>query len=143
MATLILSITHCNDQADKNPLLASFTTPHETPPFDKIETKDYEPAFDEAITEASEEIKAIASSSIPANFENTIIALDQAGEKLDTLSSIFFNLNSAYTNDAMQEIAQRVSPKLTAFSNSVYMNPQLFARVKQVYEAQDSLELTP
>lgn len=143
MATLILSITHCNDQADKNPLLASFTTPHETPPFDKIETKDYEPAFDEAITEASEEIKAIASSSIPANFENTIIALDQAGEKLDTLSSIFFNLNSACTNDAMQEIAQRVSPKLTAFNNSVYMNPQLFARVKQVYEAQDSLELTP
>ena len=143
MATLIVSITHCNDQADKNPLLASFTTPHETPPFDKIETKDYEPAFDEAITEASEEIKAIASSSIPANFENTIIALDQTGEKLDTLSSIFFNLNSAYTNDAMQEISQRVSPKLTAFSNSVYMNPQLFARVKQVYEAQDSLELTP
>ena len=143
MTTLILSITSCSEKQAGNPLLEHFTTPHQTPPFDRIETRHYEPAFDQAIEEAKQEIKAISTSAEAPDFENTIVALDQAGEKLSTISSIFFNLNSACTNEEMQQIAQRVSPKLTEYGNSVYMNPELFARVKKVYESRDRQSLTP
>ena len=143
MTTLILSITSCSEKQAGNPLLEHFTTPHQTPPFDRIETRHYEPAFDRAIEEAKQEIKAISTSAEAPDFENTIVALDQAGEKLSTISSIFFNLNSACTNEEMQQIAQRISPKLTEYGNSVYMNPELFARVKKVYESRDRQSLTP
>ena len=92
MTTLILSITSCSEKQAGNPLLEHFTTPHQTPPFDRIETRHYEPAFDQAIEEAKQEIKAISTSAEAPDFENTIVALDQAGEKLSTISSIFFNL---------------------------------------------------
>lgn len=90
MTTLILSITSCSEKQAGNPLLEHFTTPHQTPPFDRIETRHYEPAFDQAIEEAKQEIKAISTSAEAPDFENTIVALDQAGEKLSTISSIFF-----------------------------------------------------
>ena len=76
-------------------MLEHFTTPHQTPPFDRIETRHYEPAFDQAIEEAKQEIKTISTSAEAPDFENTIVALDQAGEKLSTISSIFFNRLSA------------------------------------------------
>lgn len=82
MTTLILSITSCSEKQAGNPLLEHFTTPHQTPPFDRIETRHYEPAFDQAIEEAKQEIKAISTSAEAPDFENTIVALDQAGEKL-------------------------------------------------------------
>ena len=143
MTTLILSITSCSEKQAGNPLLEHFTTPHQTPPFDRIETRHYEPAFDQASEDAKQEIKTSSTSAEAPDFENTIVALDQAGEKLSTISSIFFNLNSACTNEEMQQIAQRVSPKLTEYGNSVYMNPELFARVKKVYESRDRQSLTP
>lgn len=89
MTTLILSITSCSEKQAGNPLLEHFTTPHQTPPFDRIETRHYEPAFDQAIEEAKQEIKTISTSAEAPDFENTIVALDQAGEKLSTISSIF------------------------------------------------------
>lgn len=126
-----------------NPLLENFTTPHATPPFDRIKNADYEPAFLEAIRIAKEEIEAIAYSSDRPDFYNTIAALDQAGEKLDIVTSVFFNLNSACTNEEMQEIAQRISPQLTEFNNEVYRNRPLFDRIKRIYENRHSLALTP
>lgn len=135
--------TKQSDKSIHNPLLENFSTPHQTPPFDKIEIKHYEPAFEEAIKEAKKEIESIATSPAPASVENTIAALDRAGEKLSDISSIFFNLNSACTNDKMQQIAQEVSPKLTEYGNGVYMNPQLFERVKQVYSRRQEMSLTP
>ena len=78
MTTLILSITSCSEKQAGNPLLEHFTTPHQTPPFDRIETRHYEPAFDQAIEEAKQEIKAISTSAEAPDFENTIVALDQA-----------------------------------------------------------------
>lgn len=141
MTALILIMTACG-KTEKNPLLEKFSAPHQTPPFDRIKTEHYEPAFDKAISDAQKEIEAIAVSTSTPDFENTIAALDQAGEKLGSISAVFFNLNSACTNDTMQQIAQRVSPKLTEYSNSIYMNPQLFARVKQVYESRNDLSLT-
>lgn len=143
MTTLILPVLPYQHIPEKNPLLATFETPHQTPPFDQIQLTHYEPAFKQAIVEAQKEISAIATSRQQPDFENTIAALDQAGEKLNAISSIFFNLNSACTSEEMQQIAQKISPQLTEYSNSIYMNPDLFDRVKKVYETKSQLQLTP
>ena len=89
-----------------NPILAPFTTPHHTAPFSKIKNEHFKPAFEKAIALAKSEIDAIANQTDPATFENTIEALAFSGTTLDRLSSIFFNLNSAETNDEIQQIAQ-------------------------------------
>lgn len=141
MTAFILLLGSCQEKKGDNPLLETFNTPYQTPPFEKIRTEHYEPAFDQAITEAQQEINQIAVSDAKPDFDNTIVALDQAGEKLNTISSVFFNLNSACTNEEMQKVAQRVSPKLTGYSNSIYMNPRLFARVKEIYENKEQLQL--
>lgn len=143
MTALILLTGSCNEKEKKNPLLEPFHASHQTPPFDKIKPGHYEPAFDTAIAEARQEIAIITNSELPPSFNNTIVALDKAGEKLNTISSIFFNLNSACTSNEMQQTAQRVSPLLTEYSNSIYMDRQLFGRVKQIYQTRDSLQLTP
>lgn len=127
----------------ENPLLQPFATPRQTPPFETIRTEDYEPAFLFAIQEALREIGDIADSPQEPDFQNTIAALDCAGELLNTVSAVFFNLNSACTNSLMQKTAQKISPQLTDFSNSIYMNPKLFQKVKRVYENTRRESLTP
>ena len=117
-----------------NPLLAAWDTPHQTPPFSEIELSDYEPAFDAAIACSRAEIDAIVGNPSKPTFGNTIVALERHGALLDRISGIFFNLLEADTSDEMQEIALRVQPKLTELSNDISLNPELFARVKQVYE---------
>ncbi len=117
-----------------NPLLAAWNTPHETPPFSEIKLSDYEPAFDAAIACSRAEVEAIVNNPKKPTFGNTIVALERQGELLNRISGIFFNLLEADTSDEMQEIAQRVQPKLTELSNDVSLNPELFARVKYVYE---------
>lgn len=126
----------------QNPLLQVFDTPFQTPPFDQIAQEDYEPAFREALRQARLEIETIAGNPEAPTFANTIEALDQAGETLNTLSSIFFNLNSACTSETMQETAQNISPLLTEYANSITMNPTLFRRVKTLYEQRAALPLT-
>lgn len=121
----------------KNPLLVPF----ETPPFHLIKNEHYKPAFETAISLAKEEIAAVKNQSEAPTFENTVVALDYAGQTLGHISSIFFNLNSAETSPEMQQIAQEVSPLLTAFSNDLSLDPELFKRVKSVYEQKDSLSL--
>ncbi len=98
--------------AANNPFFGKFKTPFETPPFDKIKTEHYEPAFDEAIKRMDKEVKEIADNPHLATFENTVVALERSGEMLTTVSSVFFNVLSAEANDEMMEISQRVSPKL-------------------------------
>ena len=119
-----------------------FDTPYHTAPFSKIKNEDYMPAFKIAIEKARAEIDAITSSKDAPTFENTIEVLDFSGEELDRLSSIFFNLNSAETNDQIQKIAQEVSPMLSDFGNDVTLNEDLFKRVKAVYDQKSSLDLT-
>lgn len=121
----------------KNPLLAPF----ETPPFHLIKNEHYKPAFETAIGLAKEEITAVKEQSEAPSFENTVVALDYAGQTLGNISSIFFNLNSAETSPEMQKIAQEVSPLLSAFSNDLSLDPDLFKRVKAVYEQKDNLSL--
>ena len=117
-----------------NPLLAEWETPHATPPFDKISISDYEPAFETAIAVSRAEVDAIVNNPAKPSFKNTIVALEKQGELLDRISSVFFNLMECHTSNEMQEIAMRVQPKLTELGNDVSLNPELFRRVKEVYE---------
>lgn len=119
-----------------------FNTPYNTAPFSKIKNEDYLPAFKNAIADAKAEIDTIANNTEAPTFENTIEALDFSGEKLDRISSIFFNLNSAETNETIQKIAQEVSPMLSEFSNDITLNEDLFKRIKTVYNSKDQLNLT-
>jgi len=122
----------------KNPLLQPF----DAAPFSKIKNKHFEPAFKACIEQAEAEIHAIASSPEEPTFANTIEAMAFSGEQLDRVSSIFFNLNSAETNEEIQRIAQEVSPWLTEFQNNLLLNEKLFERVKKVFEEKENLHLT-
>ena len=120
----------------------TFDTQYNTAPFSKIKNEDFLPAFKTAIENAKNEIDAIVNNTESPTFQNTIEALDYSGEQLDRISSIFFNLNSAETNDEIQKIAQEVSPLLSEFSNDITLNEDLFKRVKAVYDSKSDLELT-
>ena len=119
----------------QNPLLEAF----DQAPFSKIKTEHYKEAFEKAIEIARAEIDAIAHSKSEPTFENTIVALDRSGAQLDRISSIFFNLNSAETSTEIQEIAQEISPWLSAFKNDIILHQPLFERVKAVVD--QNLEL--
>ncbi len=117
-----------------NPLLASWETPHQTPPFSQIKLEHYEAAFDAAIACSRAELEAIISNPAKPTFGNTIVALERQGELLGRVSGVFYPLMSACTSDEMQEIAMKIQPKLTELGNDISLNPELFARVKAVYE---------
>ncbi|MGB5982407.1 MAG: M3 family metallopeptidase [Nonlabens sp.] len=124
-----------------NPLLNNFETVLDTAPFSIIKEKHFKPAIDEAISLARKEIDSIVKNDQEPSFKNTIVALDSSGETLGRITSIFFNLNSAETNDTIQEIAREVSPKLAEFGNDIVLNEELFKRVKAVYDQKDHLDL--
>ena len=124
-----------------NILTQKFNTKYETAPFQEIKEENYLPAFQELITQSEKEIDAIANNPAEATFENTIEALAYSGEQLDRVSSIFFNLNSAETNDEIQKIAQEVSPILTEFSSKISQNEKLFQRIKKVFDEKENLNL--
>ena len=125
----------------ENPLLKDWNTPFGTPPFPAIGISHFRPAIEELINQASAEIDLIISNQDPADFENSIAALDRAGEKLGDISSILFNLNSAETSKELQIVTQDISPLRTRFSNDITLNEKLFERVKYVYERKDSCGL--
>ena len=124
-----------------NPLVEEWNTPYQTPPFSAIELEHYGPAFDYAIAVNRAEIESIANNPEPATFENTIVAMAESGELLSRVSGVFFVLNNCVTSEEMQRIAQDVTPKLTNLSNDISLNPQLFERVKTVYDQRESLNL--
>ncbi|MBB1139167.1 M3 family metallopeptidase [Myroides sp. WP-1] len=119
-----------------------FTTKHGTAPFSQIKITDYKPAFDQAIAQSKADVDTITTNPEAPTFANTIEALAFSGMDLDILASIFFNLNSAETNDEMQQIAQEVAPLLSELGNDILLNEKLFLRVKTVYEQMDQMELT-
>lgn len=122
-----------------NPLLKEF----DTPPFQSIKEEHYKVAIKEAIRLAKEEIERIVNNSATPTFENTTVALDYTGEKLSRVTAIFFNLNSAETNEEIQAIAKEISPWLSEFKNDMILNADLFKRVKAVYDQKNALTLTP
>jgi peptidyl-dipeptidase Dcp len=124
-----------------NPLLQPFSGIHQTAPFTSIKIEHYLPAFDAVIEEAKKEVQEIIDNPATPDFANTIVALDLAGERLNRIQGIFFNLNSADTSDEMQIIAQEVSPKLSDFGNDITLNKQLFDRIKTVHDHRENLLL--
>jgi oligopeptidase A len=122
-----------------NPLLNHF----DTAPFSKIKNEHYKPAIEKAIELAKTEISAIVENVEKASFQNTTVALDFTGEKLNQITSIFFNLNSAETNDEIQKIAQEISPWLSEFRNDITLNEALFHKVKTVFDNRENLNLSP
>ena len=124
-----------------NPLLIKSTLPYGAPQFDKIENQHYIPAFKQAIEEGKAEVDAIVNNTDVPTFKNTIEALEYAGETLNSISHIFYNLLEANTNEEMQNIAEEISPLTTEFSMYVRLNDGLFKRIKSVYEQRESLGL--
>jgi len=131
-----------NEIKETNPLLVEWNTPHQTPPFQAIKHEHFIPAIDATLKEAKEEVDAIINSTDQPTFQNTIVALEICGEKLERATSVLFNLNSAETDDEIQAITREVSPKLSEFSNYVSLDERLFGKVKSVYAQKEKLHLS-
>jgi len=124
-----------------NPFFTEYTTPFQVPPFDKIKVEHYMPATEQGITDQIADIKFITDNKEEATFDNTILAFDQSGYSLDKVTNVFFNLNSANTNDEMKALARELTPKLSTHRDNIMLNKDLFKRVKAVYEKRTDLNL--
>ena len=136
LIALTMMVTACNNTPSaerENPLLAEWNTPYGVPPFEEILVEDYMPAFEAAMEQHKAEIEAIVANPEEPTFENTILALDNAGAKLNDVANTFFLIAAADTNPEMQKVEAEVSPLLAAHSDEIMMNPELFQRVKKVY----------
>lgn len=126
-----------------NPLLKPFGTPFDSVPFGDLKTEHFKPAILQLIANAKKEVDAIVANPEPANFTNTIAAMEYVGKSLNIASATFFNLDAAETNDEIQQLAQELSPILAEYSNDIMLNEALFKRVKQVHDETDPATLTP
>ncbi len=141
---LILAVfimASCTNNSD-NPLLERWSTPFQVPPFEKIKERHYLPALKEAMQRHQAEIEAIVNSDEEPTFDNTIAALDYSGELLKRVENVFDNLNSADTNEKMQEIAREAAPLRSKHYDDINLNAKLFGRVKNVYDEKDELDLS-
>ncbi len=139
----MLTIEAQENKQNMNPFFQPYSTPYEVPPFDKIKNEHFKPAILEGIKRHEAEINAIANNTAAPTFENTILAMENAGELLANVNIVFSNLNGANTNEEMQKIAKEVSPNLAAHSDNIYLNEKLFARVKAIWDKKESLGLNP
>ncbi|TDD76383.1 M3 family metallopeptidase [Flavobacterium caseinilyticum] len=124
-----------------NPFFQAYETPFNVPPFDKIKNEHFKPAILEGISKHQAEINAIANNTQPATFENTILAMENAGELLSDVNTVFSNLNSANTNKEIQNIAKEMAPNLSAHRDNIYLNEKLFAKVKTLWDKKETLGL--
>lgn len=142
----ILMLTSCNTKNNKemdtkNPFYSEYQTPFQVPPFDQIKQEDYLPAFKEGIAQHEKEIDKVVSDKRKPDFNNTILALDQSGELLTKVASVFDNQMSVNTNEEMQAIAREVSPLVSGHSDNILLNAELFKRIKTVNDRKDELNL--
>lgn len=140
VATIMTLSTSCMKK-ETNPFLEEYTTEYQIPPFDKIKAEHYIPAFEEGIKQARAEIKAIVDNPEAPTFDNTILALDNSGEILDKVTYVFGALSECLNDSAMEKVAEKAYPMLSAYSDEVMMNDSLFQRVKVLYDQKDSLGL--
>jgi peptidyl-dipeptidase Dcp len=124
----------------ENPFFVEWDTPYGIPPFDRIRDEHYKPAFDKGIEELRAEIKVIRDNPQPATFENTIEALELAGESLTRVNNVFSNIANTDTNDALLELEVEIQPVLTREMDAIYLDEKLFGRVKALYEQKDALD---
>ncbi len=138
------TVAGCNNEQKTettNPLLLAYDTPFEVPPFDKVKDEHFKPAFEEALKQHKLEIDSIVNNTEEPTFSNTIVALENAGRLLSQVSTVFFNLNSANTNDTIQAIAKDMAPVLSAHSDEISLNAKLFERIKTMWEKKQTLGL--
>ncbi|WP_445717774.1 M3 family metallopeptidase [Flavobacterium sp.] len=124
-----------------NPFFETYTTPYQVPPFDLIKNEHFKPAILEGIKKQEAEINAIVSNKEKATFDNTVLAMENSGKLLSKVSTVFYNLNSANTNEEIQAIAKELAPKLSAHNDNIYLNDALFKRVKTVWDNQKNFNL--
>ncbi len=125
-----------------NPLLLTYETPFQVPPFDMVDNAHYLPAVEEGIDRQKKEVEEIVNSTEEPAFDNTIEALEKSGLLLDRVTALFYNQNSAHTNDGIQKIAKDIAPMLSKHRDDILLNVDLFARVKAVYDTRGELSLT-
>lgn len=128
--------------SNNNPFFTEYTTPFQTPPFDKIKIEHYLPAFEEGIKIKRAELDAIINNPEKPTFANTIEALEKSGKLLTKVSRVFFNLNGSNSNDEMQKIAETITPELSKLENDIYLNEKLFKRIKAINDEKDNLNLS-
>lgn len=138
---LLIGMTVMLNAQDKNPLLREWNTPYGTPPFEKIKTEHYLPAFNKAMELHKAEITAIVENNEEPTFKNTIAALDYSGKQLDKVNSVFSAMNGAMTNEMLQNLSKEIQPKLSGHNDDIYLNKELFKRVKTLYKKKDELGL--
>ncbi|MEI8226406.1 MAG: M3 family metallopeptidase [Bacteroidota bacterium] len=141
-----LAITSCKNQPEvdkSNPFFAAYNTPFDVPPFEKIMAKHYMSAFEKGMSEGKAEIEALLKSKSKPTFKNTILVFDNTGDLLSKVSKVFFAQAAANTNDSLQKIEMEISPLLSAYSDEILLNPELFSRVKSVFGNQAKFKLNP
>lgn len=130
-------------QTAANPLLAEWTTPFGSPPWERIAVEHFRPAFDAALAEHDREIAAIAADPAEPSFDNTVAALERSGRTLRRVAAAFFNLTSAHSNDALEAVERDIAPLLARHHNAIQQNPALFRRVDALFQRRGALGLTP
>jgi peptidyl-dipeptidase Dcp len=125
-----------------NPFFVESTLPLGLPPFDQIRNEHFLPAFERGMEEHMAEVQGIADDGSAPTFDNVLAALERSGQLLSRVSSVFFNMVSAHTSDALEAIRTELAPRLAAHSDEISLNPRLFARVEAIYASKDSLGLT-
>ncbi|MFI2991988.1 peptidyl-dipeptidase Dcp [Klebsiella aerogenes] len=128
---------------DNNPFLHVSLLPYQAPHFDLIEDSHYRPAFDEGVRRQREEIEAIINNPAPADFDNTLVALEQSGQLLGRVTRVFFAMAGANTNPLIQQLDEQFSAELAELGNDIWLNDALYQRVKQVWQQRDALSLDP
>lgn len=126
---------------NENPFYSESDLYMKFPPFDKIKNEHYLPAFEKGIKEHIIEIETIANNDQDPTFNNTIIAMETSGQLLDRVSTVFFSLTSAHTNDDMEKIRSEMAPKLSAHSDQILLNGPLFNRISQLNDQRYKLGL--
>ena len=132
----------CTTQTETNPFLTEFQTPYGVPPFDQIKLEHYEPAFMKGIDEQKANIQAITSNAEAPTFDNVIVAFDNSSPILDRVGGVFYNLTEAETTDKLTALSMKLAPVMSEHNDNILLNEALFAKIKDVYQQKDSLQLT-
>jgi len=146
IALSVMTIYSCKpkQEIDKsNPFFGEFNTPFNVPPFEKIMAKHYMPAFEKGMADGRKEIEKIVKNRAEPTFANTIEALDRCNDLFITVRDVFYGQAEANTNDSLQAIEMEISPKISEYEDEKKLNPELFKRIKQVYEKRAESNLTP
>ncbi|MBW7842752.1 MAG: M3 family metallopeptidase [Ignavibacterium sp.] len=125
-----------------NPFFTEYTTPFQTPPFDKIKNEHYLPAFYEGIKIKRAEIDAVINNPDKPTFDNTIAAIEKSGELLKKVSRVFSNISGSNGDDETQKIAETITPELSKLNNDIFLNEKLYHRIKSINDEKDKLNLT-